>query len=133
MTQPSLAMALALASLSVGASAFADDDPAKLRPTAHASPTGPMPDSFEEDHLPPDHPPVAADEVDSKKLLEKLDAMQDELKDRPKTAEIEYALGNLYYENARYPEAIDYYRQLLERSTAPLQRYLAARAHTTRP
>ncbi len=79
--------------------------------------------------MPPDHPQVAADDLDSKTLLEKLDAMRDQLKDRPKTAEIEYALGNLYYENGRYPEAIDYYRQLLERSAAPLLRYLEVRGH----
>ena len=53
---------------------------------------------------------------DAKKLLDQLDAMKAELKSRPKTAEIEYALGNLYYENGRYPDAIDSYRQLIERT-----------------
>ena len=81
------------------------------------------------DQMPPAPPPVAPEEIDSKKLLEKLDAMRGQLRERPKTAEIEYALGNLYYENGRYPDAIDYYRQLLERAAAPLQRYQAARAH----
>jgi tetratricopeptide (TPR) repeat protein len=63
-----------------------------------------------------------------KELLRRLDEMKDQLKDRPKTAEIEFALGNLYYDNARWPDAIDYYRQLLERAEKPLQRYLALRS-----
>lgn len=84
--------------------------------------------------LPPGHPaidqggaPAAADQMTSKELLEKLDSMKDQLKDRPKTAEIEYALGNLYYENGRYLEAIDYYRRLLERTAPAMQRYLEVR------
>ncbi|MHB8417583.1 MAG: tetratricopeptide repeat protein [Myxococcales bacterium] len=140
--------ALALCSLLAAPAARADDsgDPAKIRPTAHASPSGPAPQSFggEAQPLPPGHPavgqlppghpsmPPAEDTMDSKQLLEKLDAMKDQLKDRPKTAEIEYALGNLYYENSRYPDAIDEYRHLLERSAAPLARYLAARKHPHR-
>jgi tetratricopeptide (TPR) repeat protein len=72
---------------------------------------------------------VDAGEVDSKELLKRLDAMNAEMRDRPKTAEIEFALGNLYYENARYPEAIDLYRQLLDRAALPRQRYLEARKH----
>ncbi len=82
--------------------------------------------------LPPGHPAISADaapdSADTKKLLEKLDAMKDELANRPKTAEIEFALGNLYYENGRYPEAIDYYRQLIERAKGPMDRWLAVRA-----
>jgi tetratricopeptide (TPR) repeat protein len=93
--------------------------------------------------MPPAHPAVepvpgvhpalgaSADEtdggVDSKELLRQLDAMKEDLKNRPKTAEIEFALGNLYYENGRYPEAIDLYRQLLDRAAAPMARYLELR------
>ena len=117
---PFLAAALALAPiLTASALAQADSVEQSGLPPGHP-PIG---------QLPPGHPTVDAEEMDGKKLLEKLDAMRDQLKDRPKTAEIEYALGNLYYENARYPEAIDYYRQLLERSAAPLLRYMAARSH----
>ena len=71
--------------------------------------------------------------MDAKQLLAKLDSMKEELKNRPQTAEIEYALGNLYYENGRYPDAIDEYRHLLERATGPLVRYQAARAHPHEP
>jgi tetratricopeptide (TPR) repeat protein len=115
------------------------DDPAAIPPTAHASPSGPAPQAFDRHQLPPGHPavnqvppghpPVADETMDAKQLLEKLDSMKDELKNRPKTAEIEYALGNLYYENGRYPDAIDEYRHLLERAKAPLARYLEARKH----
>lgn len=66
--------------------------------------------------------------VSAKELLQKLDQMKAGLKDKPKSAEIEFALGNLYYENGRWPEAIDSYRQLLERADPPLQRYLALRS-----
>ncbi|MHB1845393.1 MAG: tetratricopeptide repeat protein [Deltaproteobacteria bacterium] len=125
------------------------NDPAQIAPTAHANPSGPTPDDFgagrlppghpsvgggapESSGLPPGHPPVGEGDdskVTPKELLARLDAMKDELKRRPKSAEIEFALGNLYYENARYPEAIDYYRQLLERAEPPMARWLAARAH----
>ncbi len=84
--------------------------------------------------LPPGHPAVSgADESpDTEQLLKQLDAMKETLKDRPKTAEIEYALGNLCYENGRYPDAIDYYRQLLERADGPMKRWLSARARPHR-
>ena len=110
------------------------DDPREIPPTAHASPSGPAPDAFD-GKLPAGHPPLPAghpavgggEALDGKQLLQKLDSMKDELKGRPKTAEIEYALGNLYYENGRYPEAIDFYRQLLARAEKPMADYLAAR------
>lgn len=148
------------------ARAQATDDPTKIAPTAHASPSGPAPSEFggalppghpaleqagdgqlppghpaldgagdragdRAGALPPGHPPVsdAADpsSVSGKELLAKLDSMKEELKNRPKTAEIEFALGNLYYENGRYPEAIDFYRQLGERARGPMERWLAVR------
>jgi tetratricopeptide (TPR) repeat protein len=65
--------------------------------------------------------------MSAKEILDRLDKMKAELKGRPKTAEIEFALGNLYYENSRWPDAIDAYRQLLERAEVPLDRYLALR------
>jgi tetratricopeptide (TPR) repeat protein len=126
----SLATGLALALLAAATSAAAQDDPMSGPPAAPAMDDAQLPPGHPPlDQLPAGHPTIGPDEMDGKKLLEKLDAMRDELKDRPKTAEIEYALGNLYYENSRYPEAIDYYRQLVERSAAPFLRYLAARGH----
>ncbi len=50
---------------------------------------------------------------DPKALLAEVDRLKDQLKDRPKTFEILSALGNLYYENGRYLEAVDSYRQAL--------------------
>jgi tetratricopeptide (TPR) repeat protein len=48
---------------------------------------------------------------DSKALLAEVDRLKDQLNDRPKSFEVLSALGNLYYENGRYLEAIDAYRE----------------------
>jgi len=90
--------------------------------------------------LPPGHPDITAEDqagqdagaVSAQELLRRLDQMKSELKERPKTAEIEFALGNLYYDNARWPDAIDAYRQLLERAVDPIQRFLALRGRARR-
>jgi len=66
-------------------------------------------------------PPAAADAGplahvdtnDPKALLAAVDQMQAQLKDKPKTFEVLSALGNLYYENGRYLDAVDAYRQAL--------------------
>ncbi len=104
-----------------------------LPPTAHAVPQEPDKGAFQSP--PPQAPTVPGDggeaqanDQDAKRLLQQLDAMKEELKNRPKTAEIEFALANLYYENGRYPEAVDSYRQLIERTREPMERYLAALA-----
>jgi tetratricopeptide (TPR) repeat protein len=55
----------------------------------------------------------ALDSADPKALLAEVDRLKDQLKDRPKTFEVLAALGNLYYENGRYLEAVDSYRQAL--------------------
>jgi tetratricopeptide (TPR) repeat protein len=109
-----------------------------LPPTAHAIPPEPDKGSFQ---MPANHPGTRAPDggesapsaEDAKRLLEQLDAMKAELKNRPKTAEIEYALANLYYENGRYPDAIDSYRQLIERTQAPMQRYFDVREKPHKP
>jgi tetratricopeptide (TPR) repeat protein len=49
-----------------------------------------------------------------------VDRLQDQFKDRPKTFEVLSALGNLDYENGRYLEAVDSFRQALELS-APVE------------
>ena len=51
---------------------------------------------------------------DSKALLAEVDRLKDQLKDKPKTFEVLAALGNLYYENGRYLEAVDTLRQAEE-------------------
>jgi Flp pilus assembly protein TadD len=54
------------------------------------------------------------DAADSKALLAQVDRLKDQLKDKPKTFEVLAALGNLYYENGRYLEAVDTLRQAEE-------------------
>ena len=49
-----------------------------------------------------------------------MDRRKDQLKDRPKTFEVLAAMGNLYYENGRYLEAVDAYRQA-EEQAAPVE------------
>src|SRR5471032_3058472 len=60
------------------------------------------------------------DGKDPKQLLAVVDQMAAQLKDKPKTFEVLAAIGNLYYENARYLDAVDTYRQALARS-APVE------------
>lgn len=68
---------------------------------------------------PPAAPPDAAGSLDvtnSKALLAEVDRLKDQLKDKPKTFEVLGALGNLYYDNGRYLEAVDALRQAEELS-----------------
>src|SRR3954463_6490012 len=58
--------------------------------------------------------------VDSKALLAEVDRLKDQLKNKPKTFEVLSALGNLYYENGRYLEAVDTFREA-EALAAPAQ------------
>jgi tetratricopeptide (TPR) repeat protein len=64
--------------------------------------------------LPPGHP--ATGDVDPHALLRQLDAKQDEIRKKPKTFDIAFALGNLYYENARYAEAAEFFAQAIEKT-----------------
>lgn len=92
--------------------------------TGAPAPTGPGP-------LPSDHPKLGdgaqhaaapvegaaaapGDVPDSKSLFAQVEAMKGELNERPKTVEILVALGGLYYDNDRYLDAIDWYRQAVE-------------------
>ncbi len=63
---------------------------------------------------------AALDATDSKALLAEVDRLKDQLKDKPKTFEVLAALGNLYYDNGRYLEAVDALRQA-EELAAPSQ------------
>jgi tetratricopeptide (TPR) repeat protein len=62
--------------------------------------------------LPADHPLVPQQE-EAKQLLAKVESMKDELKGKPKSIEVTVALGSLYYDNGKYLDAIDYYRQAI--------------------
>src|SRR5712671_435595 len=60
------------------------------------------------------------DTNDPKALLAAVDQMQGQLKEKAKTFEVLAALGNLYYENGRYLDAVDSLRQALALS-APFE------------
>ena len=51
-------------------------------------------------------PPTGA--TDAKSLLATVDALQGQLKNRPRDFGVNVALGNLFYDNGRYVEAIEY-------------------------
>jgi tetratricopeptide (TPR) repeat protein len=58
--------------------------------------------------------PAAGAPADSKDLLAQVDRLSEQFKDKPKTFEVLAALGNLYYENNRFLDAIESYRQALD-------------------
>ncbi len=64
--------------------------------------------------------PLALDTTDPKKLLAAVDALSGPLKDSQKPYEVLSALGNLYYDNGRYLDAVDSLRQALEKA-APVE------------
>src|SRR3954469_4970742 len=60
------------------------------------------------------------DANDPKALMAEVDRLRDQLKDKPKSFEVLSALGTLYYQNARYLEAVDTFRQA-EEMAAPVE------------
>src|SRR3954471_21632651 len=92
-------MATRIAILFLGATVACSSQPA---PTAAPADAG----SF----------PASGDAIDSKALLAQVDQLSAQFKDKPKTFEVLAALGNLYYENNRFLDAVDSYRQALELS-----------------
>src|SRR5260370_102891 len=76
---------------------------------------------------------VNLDLSDPAKLLAAVDHLQGQLKDKPKSFEVLTALGNLYYENGRFLEAVDTFRQALVLA-APVEADAAAlRARGVKP
>ena len=67
---------------------------------------------------PAGNPPADLD--GSKALLAEVDRLKDQIKNKPKTFEVVSALGSLYYENGRYLEAVDAFREA-EELAAPAQ------------
>src|SRR5689334_17164020 len=57
---------------------------------------------------------------DPKALMAEVDRLRDKLKDKPKTFEVLSALGSLYYQNGRYAEAVDTFREA-EEMAAPAE------------
>ncbi|MFL5312819.1 MAG: tetratricopeptide repeat protein [Myxococcales bacterium] len=73
------------------------------------------------------------DANDPKALLAAVDQMQGQLKDKPKTFEVLSALGNLYYENGRYLDAVDSFRQALAMSAPAEARAQELRDEKVKP
>jgi tetratricopeptide (TPR) repeat protein len=69
---------------------------------------------------PADPAQAELDATDPKKLLAQVDALAGPMKSAPKTFEVLSALGNLYYDNGRYLDAVDVLRQAIEKA-APLE------------
>ena len=76
---------------------------------------------------------AAANPSDSKALLAEVDRLKDQIKDKPKTFEVVSALGNLYYENGRYLEAVDSFREAEELSAPALAEADALRKKGVKP
>ncbi|HEY7726611.1 MAG TPA: hypothetical protein VH880_14845, partial [Anaeromyxobacteraceae bacterium] len=119
----------ALAGCPEGTGAFAPGGKAEalLKPgsggAAPAAP-GPAPAGAGDEALPAGHPQVGQG-ADASALLARVEAMKKEIASRPKTLEILVAFGNLYYENQRYLDAIDWYRQAGELGEPGWKRFLA--------
>jgi tetratricopeptide (TPR) repeat protein len=77
--------------------------------------------------------PAASEPADSKALLAQVDQLSAQFKDKPKTFEVLAALGNLYYENNRFLDAIDSYRQALDLSAPAEAQALDLRKAGTKP
>ena len=95
--------------------------PRVVQPAAAALPEDhpPMGAGMPEGHppagaMPRGHPQVEG--TDTSALLKQVEAMKEQLKGRPKSFEICAALGNLYYDNARYPEAVEHYQEALDKA-----------------
>jgi tetratricopeptide (TPR) repeat protein len=71
--------------------------------------------------------------ADSKALLAQVDQLSGQLKDKPKTFEVLTALGNLYYENNRFLDAVDSFRQALDLSSPAESEVSALRKAGTKP
>src|SRR6185437_3747010 len=91
----------------------ADGDTAELPPN-HPK-LGDGASTHEAGEIPPEPADVSHDEA--KALLARVEAMKDQLKDKPKSIEVTVALGSLYYDNGKYLDAVDYYRQAIAQGT----------------
>lgn len=69
----------------------------------------------------------------SQALLAEVDRLKDQIKDKPKTFEVVSALGNLYYDNGRYLEAVDSFREAEELSAPAQAEADALRAKGVKP
>jgi tetratricopeptide (TPR) repeat protein len=81
----------------------------------------------------PARPQAIGEATDSKALLAQVDKLSSQIKDRPKSFEVLVALGNLYYENNRFLDAIDSFRQALALSAPAESQAEALRKGGTKP
>ncbi len=65
------------------------------------------------------------DPRDTKGLLQAVESMKASMKDRPRDFGVNVALGNLYFDNGRYSEALEFYRDAVGQSAAAEQRIRA--------
>lgn len=119
------ACALALAGSLVAC--IPEDDPTQA-PAPRFGPDGQIP--------PPSKAPAASDideahddpsvplSTDPKKLLATVEALKDRLKDRPRDFNVNAALGNLFYDNAKYIDAVEYFGDALKISASAEARLL---------
>ena len=70
---------------------------------------------------------------DSRALLAEVDRLKDQVKNKPKSFEVLSALGNLYYENGRYLEAVDTLREAEELAQPALAQADALRKKGVKP
>lgn len=75
----------------------------------------------------PTPPPSPSANKESAELLKKVDALEKDLKERPKNFVVKKALGRLYFENERFVDAASMFRQALDErpDDAESQKFLA--------
>jgi tetratricopeptide (TPR) repeat protein len=87
----------------------------------------------DEGPAPAAQPPAAVADDVSKGLLQTVDSLKDELKGRPRDFGINLALGNLYFDNGRYVDALGYYRDALALVAEAEGRLLQAKSRPAAP
>jgi tetratricopeptide (TPR) repeat protein len=109
-------------------------DPSRREPVAGATAPAPAPAAPAAPLAPPSPPSAgSAGPSSTAALVAQVDAMRAELDRREKPVEILVALGNLYFENGRYADAVGWYGQAIDVAEPGWKAYLAlpasARAH----
>jgi tetratricopeptide (TPR) repeat protein len=73
---------------------------------------------------PADAGPGSLDATDAKGLLKTVESMKEALKGKARDFGVNVALGNLFYDNGRYIEALEYYRDALRQAVEAERRVL---------
>ncbi len=109
----SWALALGLAGVCLISACIPDDLPA-AKPLPASQPDASIPATS-------DGGAVADQSSDMKSLLATVESMKGQLKDKPRGYNVSSALGNLFYDNGKFIDAIEYYSDALERA-APAEK-----------